>query len=139
MLKRVFSEGFRAFFLAAAVWGVVSGIIWMIALFAQASGGALVLSGPEMAPHLWHGHEMVFGYGTAAVGGFFLTAVPNWTGSPAARERFIAVAVGVWLAGRVVLWFSGALPLLVVTVVDLAFVPILALRILAVAAAFVVQ
>ena len=28
----------------------------------------------------WHGHEMVFGFGFAAVAGFLLTAIPNWTG-----------------------------------------------------------
>ncbi|MDU8927183.1 NnrS family protein [Alisedimentitalea sp. MJ-SS2] len=130
MLKRVFGEGFRAFFLAAALWGMISGIIWLIALIAQMSGDGLSLSGPSMAPHLWHGHEMIFGYGTAAIGGFFLTAVPNWTGSPAVRERFIALAVGAWLAARVALWFSGFVPLIFVSLIDLAFVPILALRIL---------
>ena len=51
-----------------------------------------------------------FGFATAALGGFFLTAVPNWTGAKAAPERFVAVVAGLWLAGRVAVWFSGALP-----------------------------
>jgi uncharacterized protein involved in response to NO len=32
------------------------------------------------APAAWHVHEMMFGFIAAAVGGFVLTAIPNWTG-----------------------------------------------------------
>ena len=44
---------------------------------------------------------MIFGFGLAAVGGFLLTAVPNWTGAAPARHGFVTLAAGLWLLGRV--------------------------------------
>jgi uncharacterized protein involved in response to NO len=31
-------------------------------------------------PRGWHLHEMLYGYVSAVVTGFLLTAIPNWTG-----------------------------------------------------------
>jgi uncharacterized protein involved in response to NO len=92
-------------------------------------GGAFTALPFSMPPHQWHGHELVFGYGTAALGGFFLTAVPNWTGAKAARHAFIATIAVLWLAGRLAMWFSAALPPIIVAVIDLAFVPVLGAKI----------
>lgn len=128
-LIRVFSEGFRFFFLAAGLFGVFAGVVWGLWLWAQASGDYGADTSYAMAPHLWHGHEMIFGYATAAMGGFFLTAVPNWTGTPNARAQFIAVAALLWLSGRVAMWYSGMLPPMVVALADLAFLPVLAAKI----------
>ncbi|MBO9411686.1 MULTISPECIES: NnrS family protein [unclassified Ruegeria] len=124
IITRVFGEGFRVFFLSAGLYGLFVGLVW-----------GLWLSVPYLAPDyamtppMWHAHEMIFGYATAALGGFFLTAVPNWTGAPDARARFITLAAGLWLAGRMAMWFSGQLSPVLVAVVDLAFVPILAAKI----------
>lgn len=120
-LKRLFGEGWRVFFLAAGLFALVAIGFWELWL---ATGGAFDLP-VRPAPHLWHAHEMIFGYGSAALAGFFLTAVPNWTGAKGAPQRFIALAAGVWLAGRLALWFSGALPPALVALADLAFVPLL--------------
>ncbi len=30
-------------------------------------------------PLTWHIHEMLFGFVMAAIAGFLLTAIPNWT------------------------------------------------------------
>jgi uncharacterized protein involved in response to NO len=120
-LKRLFSEGWRVFFLSAGLYALLAVAVWEIWL---ATAGALDLP-VRPAPHLWHAHEMIFGYGSAALAGFFLTAVPNWTGAKGAPQRFIALAAGVWLAGRLALWFSGALPPVLVALADLAFVPLL--------------
>ncbi|WP_170562304.1 NnrS family protein [Ruegeria atlantica] len=124
VITRIFGEGFRVFFLSAGLYGLFVGLVW-----------GLWLTVPYMAPDygmtppMWHAHEMIFGYATAALGGFFLTAVPNWTGAPDARARFIALAAGIWLAGRMAMWFSGMLPPAMVAVIDLAFLPILAAKI----------
>jgi uncharacterized protein involved in response to NO len=32
------------------------------------------------SPLDWHIHEMIYGYVAAAIAGFLLTAIPNWTG-----------------------------------------------------------
>ncbi|MCU9838250.1 NnrS family protein [Ruegeria sp. WL0004] len=121
--SRLFSEGFRVFFLAAGLYGLFTGLVWTFYIAGDDPGLG-------DAPSLWHAHEMIFGYATAAIGGFFLTAVPNWTGAPGARHGFIALAAGLWFLGRLAVWYAMALPPVLVAVVDLAFLPVLALKIL---------
>ena len=128
-LKRLFGDGFRVFFLAAGLFALLSMAVWEGYLVIQALGGVLDL--PTAAPpHLWHAHEMIFGYGSAALAGFLLTAVPSWTGAKSAPHRFIAVVAGLWLAGRLAVFTSGHLPPALVAVLDLAFVPVLAANLL---------
>ena len=124
IVTRILGEGFRVFFLSAGLYGLFVGVVWGLWL-------AVPYMAPDygMTPSMWHAHEMIFGYATAALGGFFLTAVPNWTGAPEAQARFITLAAGLWLAGRMAMWFSGMLPPVLVAVIDLAFVPILAAKI----------
>ena len=126
----LFTAGWRALFLAAGLWAVVSVAIWLVWLGVHAFGGIVGRMGFAMAPHLWHAHEMIFGYAAAALGGFFLTAVPNWTGARPASERFVMLVSGLWLAGRLAIWLSGSLPMALVAAVDLAFLPVLAAGIL---------
>ena len=92
---RLFGEGFRVFFLAAGIFGLIAVLWWGLWL-----ADLVALPPSAAAPSTLHGHEMIFGYAAAAMGGFFLTAVPNWTGAPAARSLFIAAVAGLWLAGR---------------------------------------
>lgn len=127
MIRTVLSEGFRIFFLAAAAFAVLAMAVWEGWL---ALGGAIDLPA-AMPPLHWHAHEMIFGYGSAALGGFLLTAVPNWTGGAQAPHRFLGAAFGLWLLGRLAMWDSGALPPLAVALADLAFVPVLAAKIAA--------
>jgi uncharacterized protein involved in response to NO len=128
---RLMTEGFRFFFLAAALWAVMAVLAWEGWLGVHALNGMVTHTPFAPAPHLWHAHEMVFGYGTAVLGGFFLTAVPNWTGGPGARAGFVIAAAALWLAGRLAVWFSGGLPPALVAAVDLAFLPLLAAKIAA--------
>ena len=59
-LKRLFSEGFRVFFLAAGLFATLSMAVWSGWLGWQfAGGGGDLPVGP--APQLWHAHEMIFG------------------------------------------------------------------------------
>jgi uncharacterized protein involved in response to NO len=128
-LKRLFGDGFRVFFLAAGLFAIVSMVVWELYLTIHAFGGLMDL--PTAAPpHLWHAHEMIFGYGAAVLGGFFLTAVPNWTGGKSAPHRFIILTAALWLAGRLAVWNSGHLSPGLVALADLAFVPVLSLNIL---------
>jgi len=120
---RLVSEGFRAFFLAAGLFALVAVGLWTLSIM-------LPIPLPKtLPPAEWHAHELIFGYGGAALGGFFLTAVPNWTGAKAARHVFIALAVALWLAGRLAVWFAGAVPAPLAAVIDLAFLPLLAAKI----------
>ncbi|MCH2068153.1 MAG: NnrS family protein [Shimia sp.] len=122
---RLFSEGFRIFFLAAGVFGAGSGILWTLPLAAGGAG----MDALSMAPSQWHAHEMIFGYGAAAIGGFFLTAVPNWTGTKGARVGYIAGVFALWLIGRTALWPLGVVSPMTAMVADLLFIPVLAWKI----------
>ena len=68
------TAGFRPFFLAAAAWAALSMAAWLPML-----AGEIDLPS-SFDPLSWHIHEMLFGFVMAAVGGFLLTAIPNWTG-----------------------------------------------------------
>ncbi|TAN72587.1 MAG: NnrS family protein, partial [Magnetospirillum sp.] len=83
--------------------------------------------GANWNPVVWHAHSMVFGFAAAAIGGFLLTAVPNWTNSHHVSGRPLALLFGVWLAGRVATGFAGILPPVAVAVADLGYLPLLAL------------
>lgn len=128
-MKRLFTAGYRIFFLAAGLFAIAAMILWEGWLSIHAAGGMVSDMPFAMAPHLWHGHELIFGYASAAIAGFLLTAAPSWVGSAGAGARFFVLASGLWLAGRLAVWFSASLPPMAVMAVDLAFVPVIALRV----------
>lgn len=120
MIRRVFSAGFRPFFLGAALWAALAMALWI----AMLAGVAAVPT--ALDPASWHAHEFLFGYLGAVLAGFLMTAVPNWTGRAPISGWPLALLFGLWLAGRVALAFSGYLLLLVVAGMDLAFLVALA-------------
>lgn len=112
--------GFRPFFLLAGVGAIVLMGIWL-----HSWPGGVAGAGAYYGPVVWHAHEMLFGYAAAVVAGFLLTAVPNWTGQPTPSGWPLGALAGLWLAGRILPWFAGV-PVSIVAVVDLAFLPCLA-------------
>jgi uncharacterized protein involved in response to NO len=121
----VLRAGFRPFFLLAGLHAAIMVPVWLVLWF---GGHSLALVYPTM---LWHGHEMVFGYGSAAVAGFLLTAVPNWTGAPPLSGRPLAALAGLWLAGRLAFALGGLLPPGVAASLSLLFAPLLGLALAA--------
>ncbi|MFQ5466755.1 MAG: NnrS family protein [Kiloniellaceae bacterium] len=107
--------GFRPFFLAAAGWAVGGLGLWLAIL----TGLFAVPSAFD--PIAWHGHEMIFGYAGAAVAGFLLTAIPNWTGRLPVRGLPLAGLALVWLAGRGAVAVSDVIGPGVAAAIDLAF------------------
>jgi uncharacterized protein involved in response to NO len=111
----LFSVGFRPFFLLAAAWAAIAVPVWLAAYV-----HGYVLRGP-MHAMAWHAHEMVFGFGMAAVAGFLLTAIPNWTGRLPIRGAPLAALAALWLAGRLALLVSGSIGPVAAAAIDLAF------------------
>jgi uncharacterized protein involved in response to NO len=72
-------------------------------------------------PLSWHVHEMLFGFVMAAVAGFLLTAIPNWTGRLPVRGLGLAALAGLWLLGRLACLISADMPAWLAIVADLAF------------------
>lgn len=124
-LDALFSYGFRPFFLAAALFAIVLMAVWLAFVADLAFGGSGEWLPVVGSPYAWHAHEMVFGFAAAAIAGFLLTAVPNWTGAlPISGRPLVALSL-IWLAGRLAMAFSGLLPAWFVALADLAFIPVL--------------
>ncbi len=109
------SAGFRPFFLGAALWAAIAIPLWL-AVYAD---GIMVPS--ALAPLVWHAHEMVFGFAAAAVAGFLLTAIPNWTGRMPLQGGPLAGLVLLWASGRIAVLFSAAIGAPAAAIVDLSF------------------
>jgi uncharacterized protein involved in response to NO len=109
------SLAFRPFFLAASLWSAVALGLW-VGLFV--TGGALP---SRFDPLTWHIHAMLFGFVYAAIAGFMLTAIPNWTGRAPIRGAALAALVAVWLPGRFICLVSTVAPLWLATAVELSF------------------
>jgi uncharacterized protein involved in response to NO len=105
--------GFRPFFLAAGLFAVIGMLLW-VGIYSF----SLPLLPSDYPPTLWHGHEMIFGYGAAVAAGFLLTAAKNWTGIQTIHQRPLLILALVWLVARA-LAFIGFLPL--AALVDIAF------------------
>ena len=118
-----FALGFRPFFLLAGLAAVVLLAVW----------GWAYVGGHMLANYYgfigWHSHEMVFGYSSAVIAGFLLTAARNWTGIQTLRGVSLALLALLWLLGRL-LPFVPSLPPLLVAVVDLIFLPLFAVALL---------
>ena len=111
----ILSAGFRPFFLGASIWAALSIPLW---LGAYATG--LVVP-TRLAPLTWHAHEMVFGFAAAAVAGFLLTAIPNWTGRMPLQGGPLATLVLLWAIGRLGVMLSAKIGALAAAVADLSF------------------
>ena len=86
--------GFRPFFLLASIFAALSIPLWAL----QFSGW---LTHPYLRGSLWHAHEMLFGFTLAVIVGFLFTAGRNWSNRPTPTGVPLALLVGLWVAGRV--------------------------------------
>jgi uncharacterized protein involved in response to NO len=120
----ILSFGFRPMFLLAALWAAGAMVVWI----AMLSG---LLSLPSrFDPVTWHSHEFLFGYLGAVIGGFLLTAVPNWTGRLPVVGWRLGGLVALWIIGRLAIALSASLPVWLVVVLDLSFLVVLSAVIL---------
>lgn len=111
----LFSYGFRPFFFLAGLWAALAMGLWLAVL----TGHGPLAS--RFDPFTWHAHEFVFGYVSAVIAGFLLTAVPNWTGRLPVVGWPLAGLTALWIAGRGSIAFSEAHPPLATALVDLSF------------------
>lgn len=108
-------QGFRPFFLGAGVWAVLAMLHWLHMLAGIGGDGSI------MPPLHWHRHEMIFGYGGAAMSGFLLTAIPNWTGRLPVRGLPLLALFLLWCAGRVASLTSALVGATTAGLIDAAF------------------
>ena len=97
--------GFRPFFVATLLAGLGLVALWLLFL-----GLGWPLPAVPGGAQVWHVHELLFGLSLAAVAGFALTAVPEFTGTRSFRARHVRQLLAWWLAGRMAFWLSGFWP-----------------------------
>lgn len=124
MTFNLFAYGFRSQFLLAGLAGLVLIPLWALSFV---WGTAI---GTGWPPTLWHAHEMLFGFITCAIAGFMLTAVPSWTGGRGFAGFPLMVLAVIWVAARMLIATSSFWPPLLPSIVDLAFLPMLALMVM---------
>ncbi len=107
--------GFRPFFLFGAVWAAIAVALWL-PIFEGHFALPTAFSGLD-----WHVHELLYGYLAAAVAGFLLTAIPNWTGRLPVVGRPLGWLVALWGLGRVAVLVSGLVGAWVGAALDVAF------------------
>lgn len=117
----IFSVAFRPFFLLGSAWSVVALGIWIVSF---AGGIPLNTALPGVN---WHIHAMLFGFVLAAIAGFILTAVANWTGRPPLSGAVLAALAGLWAVARILNLFSTLAPFWLIAAIDVAFPLALAL------------
>ena len=93
----ILNLGFRPFFAGAAIFSVLSTLIWT----------AMYVFGwywqPLLPGSIWHAHEMLYGYSVAVIAGFLLTAVGNWTGVQTLYGIPLLLLFLLWLVARLLL------------------------------------
>lgn len=115
----LFSYGFRPFFLGAGLWAIVAMALWIAAI-----AGGLDLAGDYGASN-WHAHEMLFGFASAVLAGFLLTAVPNWTGRLPVSGWPLGGLFALWCAGRAALLTTDVIGVIPAAGIDALFLPAL--------------
>lgn len=113
----VFAHGFRPFFLMAGLVAPVAIGLWALSL-----AGVPLPEGP-LPPVRWHAHEALGGFVTAAMIGFLLTAIPNWTGRRGYSGAPLVGLAALFLAARFAMLPGSPVPIGIAALLALAPLP----------------
>jgi len=89
--------GFRPFFALACLAGMFLPLWWVLVY----AGAVPPAPSFVTSPLQWHAHEMFYGFGWAALGGFLLTASKNWVGVRGWHGPALIWLVAAWLFDRI--------------------------------------
>lgn len=120
-LSQLFAHPFRIFFISLMLLALLAVPLWLLVVTGTIS---LPLALPGV---FWHQHEMLFGFLSAAIAGFLLTAVCVWTNTERTHGARLLALWLVWLAGRLLLAAGGEAPVWLAQGVNLAFLPLVML------------
>lgn len=118
-MKSLWNLGFRPFFLFGSLWAAFHILVWV----AFQTGKFPFFSISD--PITWHAHEMIFGFASAIVAGFLLTASQNWTGIRGVHGQKLKFLAGIWILARLFSTVSGKFYFFY-AISDLSFYPMLA-------------
>ena len=115
-----FRLAFRPFFLLGALFSIVSILLW-----AGTFSGYFQFQ-PYGGSYWWHIHEMLFGFVSAIIVGFLLTAVQTWTKIPSIKGKPLMALVILWFSARLCLLFPQSIPYYITVSLDVFFLPVAA-------------
>jgi len=110
--------GFRPFYLGGTLVAALWVPLWLMLYLGHPIVSTAV---PAL---FWHAHEMLFGFATAIIVGFLMTAGKNWTGLATPRGLALDALALLWLAARVA---SLTGPGWLYATLDVVLLPIVAL------------
>ena len=120
----IFQNSFRPFFIAAGIWATLAVPFWLLSYF------GILIGTDNFNILLWHQHEMLFGFVAAAITGFILTAIPNWTGRLPIKNKPLAFLVLLWILGRIGFLITVIFGTITTSLMDLPFLIVLVLVIM---------
>ena len=124
MESLIFQNSFRPFFIAAGIWATLAVPFWLLSYF------GILIGIDNFNILLWHQHEMLFGFVPAAITGFILTAIPNWTGRLPIKNKPLALLLLLWILGRVGFLITAIFGTITTSLMDLPFLIVLVLVIM---------
>ncbi|WP_431285068.1 NnrS family protein [Humitalea sp. 24SJ18S-53] len=116
-MMALFAHGFRPFFLMAALVAPAAIGVWVLTL-----AGFALPEGP-LPPMRWHAHEALGGFVAAAMIGFLMTAIPNWTGRRGYSGAPLVVLATLFLAARFAMLPGSPVPIEIAALFALAPLP----------------
>ena len=124
MESPILQNSFRPFFIVAGIWATLTVPFWILNYF------GLLIVADNFDILLWHQHEMLYGFIAAAITGFILTAIPNWTGRLPIKNKPLGFLVFLWIVGRIGFLTITIFDVKVTALMDLPFLIVLVLVIL---------
>lgn len=115
--------GFRPFFFLGSLYAAIAIVIWIIA---YRTGYQNQIYHTSLN---WHAHEMLFGFATAIIAGFLLTAVRAWTNHKTARGIPLLALTILWITPRILSLVPISNLQLPIAIIDILFIPCLTLLI----------
>jgi uncharacterized protein involved in response to NO len=98
--------GFRPFFALACLFGAALPLWWALVFTGAVPPAPTFVASPLQ----WHAHEMFYGFGWAALGGFLLTASKNWVGVRGWHGGALIFLAAAWLLDRHAMSFGAGWP-----------------------------
>ena len=124
MESPILQNSFRPFFIVAGIWATLTVPFWLLSYF------GILIATENFNILLWHQHEMLYGFVAAAITGFILTAIPNWTGRLPIKNKPLAILVFLWILGRVGFLTTAIFGTITTSLMDLPFLIVLVLVIM---------
>lgn len=106
MKHPIFSVCFRTLFPLACIAGLALPLWWVLVYTSAVQPAPTFVR----APLQWHAHEMFYGFGWAALGGFLLTASKNWVGVRGWHGGALLFLAAAWLLDRIAMSFGADWP-----------------------------